>query len=88
VTPVLYQTTGVGNQTVGAAGCTDVLSGNNTTHRGLFSHHTDGYSAQKGYDAVSGWGTPDGVKLAALLLPPPPPLVDWTPLIIATEHVL
>ncbi len=88
VTPVLYQTTGDGNQAVGAAGCTDVLSGNNTTHRGWLSHHAGGYSAHKGYDAVSGWGTPDGVKLAALLLPPPPPLIDWTPLIIAAEHVL
>jgi len=88
VTPVLYQTTGVGNQTVGNAGCTDVVSGNNATHRGWFSHHAGGYSAHKGYDAVSGWGTPDGIKLAALLLPPSPPLMDWTPLIIATEHVL
>jgi kumamolisin len=42
---------------VGAAGCTDVVSGNNTTS------HVGGYNATQGYDAVTGWGTPDGKKL-------------------------
>jgi kumamolisin len=79
LTPVLYQASGAGKPTIGAAGCTDVQSGNNTTAPAA------GYKAGEGYDAASGWGTPDGVKLAALLSPPP---FDSTPLIIATEHVL
>lgn len=61
VTPVLYQTSGSGGKTVGAVGCTDVVSGNNTTDK------IGGYKAGPGYDAVSGWGTPDGVKLADAL---------------------
>ena len=60
VTPGLYLKTDGGN-TIGAAGCTDVSSGDNTTDR------IGGYSAAIGYDAVSGWGTPDGQKLAQLL---------------------
>jgi kumamolisin len=61
VTPVLYQNTSEGGMTVGAAGCTDIVSGNNITDQ------TGGYSASPGYDAVSGWGTPNGVALAAAL---------------------
>jgi kumamolisin len=63
VTPVLYQTIGTGASaaTVGALGCTDVVEGTNTTA------HAGGYSAGPGYDAVSGWGTPNGVKLAEAL---------------------
>jgi kumamolisin len=63
VTPVLYQTigTGPGAATVGALGCTDIVEGNNKTA------HAGGYSAGPGYDAVSGWGTPNGVKLAEAL---------------------
>jgi kumamolisin len=79
LTPLLYQASGAGKTTIGAAGCTDVQSGNNTTAPAA------GYRAGEGYDAASGWGTPDGVKLAALLSPPP---IDLTPLIIAAEHVL
>jgi kumamolisin len=59
VTPVLYQTSG--GATVGSLGCTDVVKGSNKTA------HSGGYSAGPGYDAVSGWGTPNGVKLAAAL---------------------
>jgi kumamolisin len=58
LTPLLYQTNGAGNMTCGAAGCTDVQSGDNTTDQ------IGGYSAGPGYDAVTGWGTPDGVRLA------------------------
>jgi kumamolisin len=58
LTPVLYQTVGAGNTTVGAAGCTNVQSGDNIIDP------VGGYSAGPGYNAVSGWGTPDGVKLA------------------------
>jgi kumamolisin len=54
LTPVLYQ----GNPPVGQVGCTDVRSGNNDTAQ------LGGYSAGIGYDAVSGWGTPNGKKLA------------------------
>jgi kumamolisin len=57
LTPVLYQ----GNPTVGASGCTDVTTGNNDTAT------VGGYSAGPGYDAVSGWGTPNGKKLAAAI---------------------
>jgi len=55
VTPVLYQT--YNGSTVGAAGCTDVTTGQNNTAK------AGGYSAGPGYDAVSGWGTPNGVAL-------------------------
>jgi kumamolisin len=61
VTPVLYQASGKGGATVGSAGCTDVVSGENVTAR------TGGYSAGPGYDAASGWGTPNGAKLQQLL---------------------
>jgi kumamolisin len=57
LTPVLYQSIGAG--TVGSVGCTDVVGpGNNTTAS------IGGYSAGPGYDAVSGWGTPNEKKLA------------------------
>jgi kumamolisin len=61
LTPVLYQNLAGSNpvQTVGAAGCTDVTSGNNNTAQ------VGGYSAGTGYDAVSGWGTPHGQNLFA-----------------------
>jgi kumamolisin len=60
VTPVLYKANG-GDATIGSVGCTDVQSGNiNTDHLG-------GYAAGPGYDAASGWGTPDGTKLAQLI---------------------
>jgi kumamolisin len=56
ITPVLYQSNG--SKTVGNTGCTDVQSGDNTTAQ------AGGYSAGPGYDAVSGWGTPNGTNLA------------------------
>ena len=56
ITPVLYQSNG--SETVGSAGCTDVQSGDNTTAQ------AGGYSAGPGYDAASGWGTPNGTNLA------------------------
>lgn len=63
LTPLLYQTAGpgIGGPTIGAAGCTDVVSGDNITDK------IGGYSAGPGYDAVCGWGTPDGKKLMAAL---------------------
>jgi kumamolisin len=57
ITAELYQSS-TGGSPAGPTGCTDVTSGNNDTA-------TDGgYSAGAGYDAASGWGTPNGVNLA------------------------
>jgi kumamolisin len=56
LTPVLYSASG--GSTVGAVACTDVVKGNNTSAK------AGGYSAVTGYDAASGWGTPNGVLLA------------------------
>jgi kumamolisin len=63
LTPLLYQTVsgGVGGPTIGQAGCTDVVSGNNVTAK------VGGFQATASYDAVSGWGTPNGQKLLAAL---------------------
>jgi kumamolisin len=61
MTPVLYQRIGTAAATVGSLGCTDVVEGNNITA------HAGGYSAGPGYDAVSGWGTPHGARLAEAL---------------------
>ena len=57
--PVLYQAYAGG--TVGAASCTDIQNGNNTTAA------IGGYSAGPGYDAVTGWGTPVGTQLLTAL---------------------
>ncbi len=43
-------------------GCTDVTSGNNTS-----STLGKGYSAGPGFDAVTGWGVPDGTALLQAL---------------------
>jgi kumamolisin len=64
ITPVLYQASGSGGATVGSVGCTDVVSGNNDTAT------AGGYSAGPGYDAASGWGTPNGTALAQALPAP------------------
>ena len=59
--PLLYGA-GAGARTVGASGCTDVTSGDNTS-----SSLGTGYSAGPGFDAVSGWGVPDGAALLSAL---------------------
>jgi kumamolisin len=61
VTPVLYQSLPKSQLTVGAAACTDVVSGDNITDK------IGGFRAGPGFDAVSGWGTPNGVKLEQAL---------------------
>jgi kumamolisin len=61
LTPLLYQAAKAGDATTGQQGCVDITSGDNITDK------TGGYSAKQGYDAVSGWGIPDGKKLAAAL---------------------
>jgi kumamolisin len=58
LTPILYQALPAGGSgTVGASGCTDITSGNNITAP------VGGYTATTGFDAVSGWGSPNGTKL-------------------------
>ena len=63
LSPLLYAPpSGSGSgTTVGTLGCTDVTSGNNNTDK------VGGYSANTGYDAVSGWGVPNGKNLLAAL---------------------
>ena len=62
LTPQLYQPSATsGGKPVGAAGCNDITSGNNDTAA------AGGYAAGPGYDAVTGWGSPIGTKLAQLL---------------------
>ena len=61
LTPLLYGIAQNG-QPVGQAGCTDITSGNNN------SPGVEGYAADPGFDAVSGWGTPIGIRLQQLLL--------------------
>jgi len=56
LTPMLYQGNNNGAR-LGAASCKDITSGNNDTSS------VGGYSAGTGYDAVTGWGSPDGGKL-------------------------
>jgi kumamolisin len=61
LTPVLYKNVPGGGGTVGAAGCTDITSGDNITAA------VGGYSAGPGFDAVSGWGSPLGTPLLAAI---------------------
>ena len=50
--PLLYSQLGKSN------GFHDIVKGNNDT-----TGHVGGYSAGKGWDACTGWGSPDGAKL-------------------------
>lgn len=61
--PLLYGPAGAAGQPLGALGCTDVTSGNNVS-----STLGKGYSAAPGFDAVSGWGVPNGSALLQALL--------------------
>jgi kumamolisin len=73
LTPILYQASAGAIVTVGTAGCIDVQSGNNNTAS------IGGFSAGPGYDAASGWGTPNGQALAqvlAIILPVAPAPVN------------
>ena len=60
--PMLYHKTPSGG-TIGAAGCTAITHGNNASH----PHPGKGYAASQGYDAVTGWGVPNGMALLAAL---------------------
>jgi kumamolisin len=58
LTPLLYQN-GVAGQPVGKIASRDITSGNNASN----PQPGRGYKAGPGFDAVTGWGVPDGVKL-------------------------
>jgi kumamolisin len=57
ITPLLYQ------NNVGTQGFADIVSGNNF----CYVYGGNGYSAGAGFDAVTGWGVPNGQELLSLL---------------------
>jgi kumamolisin len=62
LTPLLYQK-GPSGVPRGQAASMDVTVGNNASH----PQPGVGYKARKGFDAVTGWGVPDGQKLLSQL---------------------
>ena len=62
LTPVLYRPSPEG-MPLGQAVCNDITIGTNVSE----PQPGIGYSAQPGYDAVTGWGTPDGIALTEAL---------------------
>lgn len=62
LTPLLYGN-GSNGKPVGQAVTRDITSGNNASH----PQPGKGYQAIAGFDAVSGWGVPDGGKLLSAL---------------------
>jgi kumamolisin len=62
ITPLLYQN-GSNGQPVGKFSSRDITSGNNASH----PEPGVGYKAGAGFDAATGWGVPDGVKLLSSL---------------------
>jgi kumamolisin len=74
LTPLLYQKTKPG-RTVGTDGCRDITDGHNISSPvpGI------GYAAARGFDAVTGWGVPDGKALLAALAALPPPTTSAPP---------
>ena len=62
LTPLLYQNDASG-QPLGKGATRDITSGNNASS----PSPGVGYKAKVGYDAATGWGVPDGVKLLAAL---------------------
>lgn len=58
LTPLLYQD-GSNGQPVGKGSSRDITVGNNTSN----PEPGKGYKAGSGFDAVTGWGVPDGMKL-------------------------
>lgn len=62
ITPLLYQANPkTGGKPLGQAALKDITKGDNKTA------HAGGYSAGPGFDAASGWGSPDGNKLQQML---------------------
>jgi kumamolisin len=62
ITPLLYQSTPNGAP-LGKVATRDITSGNNASS----PSPGNGYKAGPGFDAVTGWGVPDGVKLLEAL---------------------
>jgi kumamolisin len=62
ITPLLYQN-GSNGQPRGADGCNDIAVGQNASS----PQPGVGYQAKAGFDAVTGWGTPNGAKLLTAL---------------------
>ena len=61
-TPLFYQpNANTGGKPLGGLACKDIVEGNND------SAAAGGYSAEVGYDAVTGWGTPNGTNLVRYL---------------------
>ena len=61
-TPLLYQANAkTAGQPLGAAALTDITTGGNATAA------AGGYKAAAGFDAVTGWGSPNGANLMKLL---------------------
>ncbi|MBV9531522.1 MAG: S8 family serine peptidase [Bradyrhizobium sp.] len=61
-TPLLYQASAkTAGQPLGAAALTDITEGGNATAA------AGGYRAAAGFDAVTGWGSPNGANLMKLL---------------------
>ena len=57
MTPLLY------HNNASTQGFIDIVTGDNAA----YPNPGKGYSAAKGFDAVTGWGIPDGQKLLSLL---------------------
>jgi kumamolisin len=64
LTQWLYEAESAALLSNGAVVCRDVAAGDNVTA------HVGGYRSGKGYDAVTGWGTPDGGAFLAALQSP------------------
>ena len=62
LTPLLYQA-GPGGQPRGQTGCRDITIGQNSSH----PEPGVGYQAKVGFDAVTGWGVPNGQALLTAL---------------------
>jgi kumamolisin len=62
LTPLLFEN-GSNGQPVGKIASRDITVGNNASS----PSPGKGYKATPGFDAVTGWGVPDGVKLQAAL---------------------
>jgi kumamolisin len=58
--PLLYQN-GANGRPLGASACQDITASQNASH----PQPGVGYQAQAGYDAVTGWGVPNGAALLA-----------------------
>jgi kumamolisin len=61
LTPLLYKEMANGTP-VGKASCRDITKGNNAARLDPDADPI-GYQARKGFDAVTGWGVPDGMRL-------------------------